>query len=160
MQRDCLNLIGGQFVSAIGGEQFENRCPADGALIGTAPASGEADMLAAIDAAERGFPKWASVPAPKRGDLIRKVATLLEEHQAEVAKALAEEEGKVYPEALGEVLKTLKYIRYAAGDARRMAGITVPSELPGTFACTQWRPRGVIGLITPWNFPVCIPFWS
>ena len=77
-----------------------------------------------------------------------------------MARALSLEEGKILPEAKGEVQKTLKYLEFAAGDARRINGITAESELPGTFAFTIWRPHGVVGLITPWNFPVCIPLWK
>ena len=70
------------------------------------------------------------------------------------------EEGKIIAEARGEVAKTTRYVEFAAGDARRMTGITADSEVPGTFAMTIWRPHGVVGLITPWNFPVCIPLWK
>lgn len=154
------NLIGGHFSPAASGQTTDNHCPADNVLLGTAPRSGAEDALAAITAAHRAAPAWAATPAPVRGDLLLKMARLLEERTEVFARALALEEGKIIAEARGEVQKALRYVLFAAGDGRRMNGITAPSELAGTFAYTFWRPRGVVGLITPWNFPVCIPLWK
>ena len=88
------------------------------------------------------------------------MARIIENRAEELSRALALEEGKIIAEARGEVQKALRYVLFAAGDGRRMNGITSPSELAGTFAFTMWRPHGVVGLITPWNFPVCIPLWK
>ena len=154
----CRNFVGGAFVDVA--EQAENRSPADGELLGHFPMSSEDDAKAAIAAAKAAFPAWRDTPAPVRGDLVLAMSRLLEDRAEQLATALSLEEGKIYKEAFGEVQKTLKYLRFAAGDARRMTGITAPSELPGTFAYTFFRPHGVVGLITPWNFPVCIPLWK
>ncbi len=154
----CQNFVGGRFTPAT--EEGENRCPADGELLGSYPLSTADDAHAAIAAAKAAFPSWRDTPAPVRGDLVSAMADLLAARAETFARALSLEEGKIYPEAYGEVQKTLKYLRFAAGDARRMTGITAPSELAGTFAYTFHRPHGVVGLITPWNFPVCIPFWK
>ena len=137
------------------------RCPADiDERVGSAPRGTSADAEAAIAAAHAAFPVWADTPAPRRGELLFRLVRLLERDIDKIARILALEEGKILGEARGEVLKALRYVEFAAGDARRLAGITVPSELAGTFAFTFWRPHGVIGLITPWNFPVCIPLWK
>jgi aldehyde dehydrogenase (NAD+) len=158
---DCQNLIGGQFVDAANGAKFENICPADTRhVIGTIPDSGAKDIDAAVASAKKAFESWRQVPAPSRGDLLYAVAAKIRERAEDLAQALSWEEGKIIGESRGEVQKTLKYLEFAAGDGRRMNGITSPSEIPGTFAMTIWRPRGVIGLITPWNFPVAIPMWK
>lgn len=154
------NFIAGQHCPSISGETSPNLSPADGEVLGSAPRSGRADAEAAIAAARAAFPGWADTPAPSRGDLLLKLARALERRAEEVSRALALEEGKVIAEARGEVQKALRYVVFAAGDGRRMNGITAPSELAGTFAFTLWRPHGVVGLITPWNFPVCIPLWK
>lgn len=154
------NFIGGAFVPADSGQSTDNLCPADGELLGHAPDSTAADMDAAVAAAKAAFPAWRDTPAPVRGDLIARLARLIEDRADDWGRALSLEEGKIFGEGRGEVLKTLKYLQFAAGDARRMTGMTVPSELAGTFAFTLWRPHGVVGLITPWNFPTCIPLWK
>jgi len=161
MHLDCQNLIGGNFQDSGGGQKSENTCPADTRhVIGTAPESTANDIDAAVAAAKHAFSSWREVTAPARGDLLFAVVAKIRERAEDLAQALSWEEGKIIGESRGEVQKTLKYLEFAAGDARRMNGITSPSEIPGTFACTLWRPRGVIGLITPWNFPVAIPMWK
>ncbi|MEE2752280.1 MAG: aldehyde dehydrogenase family protein [Myxococcota bacterium] len=158
---NCQNLIGGQWVPAESGSTSENRCPADtDQFLGTAPDSASVDVEQAVAAAKAAQGPWAATPAPTRGDIILEVTRVLRRRGDELARALSLEEGKILPEAKGEVQKTLKYLEFAAGDARRITGITAESELPGTFAFTMWRPHGVVGLITPWNFPVCIPLWK
>ena len=157
----CQNLIGGEWMPATGGEVLENRCPADtDQFLGTAPNSAAQDVEAAVEAAKAASEDWANTPAPTRGDFVRNLVGLLHARIDEFSRALSLEEGKILPEAKGELLKTIKYLDFAAGDARRITGITAESELPGTFAFTIWRPHGVVGLITPWNFPVAIPLWK
>jgi aldehyde dehydrogenase (NAD+) len=129
-------------------------------VLGTRPVSGAAEAHAAIAAAKAALPAWRDTPAPKRGEYLFKLVRLLERDQERLAEVLAMEEGKIIAEARGEVAKTTRYVEFAAGDARRMTGITAPSEIPGTFGMTIWQPHGVVGLITPWNFPVCIPLWK
>lgn len=159
MNIDCRNWIAGQWVE--GPETAENTCPADVAnVLGTRPISGADEANAAIAAAKAAFPAWRDTPAPKRGEYLFKLVRLLERDQERLAEVLSMEEGKIIAEARGEVGKTIRYVEFAAGDARRMTGITAPSEVPGTFGMTIWRPHGVVGLITPWNFPVCIPLWK
>jgi aldehyde dehydrogenase (NAD+) len=159
MNIDCKNLIGGGWHSA--GDTAQNICPADvNEVLGTRPVSGQAETDLAIDAAKAALPAWRDTPAPKRGEYLFNLVRLLERDTEKLAKTLSLEEGKILPEARGEVAKTTRYVEFAAGDARRMTGITADSELPGTFAMTMWRPLGVVGLITPWNFPVCIPLWK
>jgi aldehyde dehydrogenase (NAD+) len=159
MDLNARNFIAGRWRDAA--TTAENRCPADtDILLGSTPVSSVADTEEAIAAAHAAFPAWSGTPAPKRGELLFRLVRILEREAEPLARALALEEGKIIGEARGEVQKAIRYIEFAAGDARRLAGITVPSELAGTFAFTFWRPHGVVGLITPWNFPVCIPLWK
>ncbi|MAY81901.1 MAG: aldehyde dehydrogenase [Deltaproteobacteria bacterium] len=159
MRVDCTNLIGGEWVPTA--NTVENRCPANtDELLGTAPASGVDEANAAIAAAKAALPAWRETTAPQRGALLYRLVRLLERDTDRLAEALSREEGKIFREAKGEVGKTIRYVEFAAGDCRRMTGITSESELPGTLAMTMWRPHGVVGLITPWNFPVCIPLWK
>jgi aldehyde dehydrogenase (NAD+) len=159
MQIDCTNLIGGEWVP--GPETAPNRCPANtDEILGHAPLSGADEANAAIAAAEAALPGWRETTAPQRGALLYRLVRLLERDADQLAEVLSREEGKIFREAKGEVAKTIRYVEFAAGDARRVTGITAESELPGTTAMTMWRPRGVVGLITPWNFPVCIPLWK
>lgn len=157
---DHLNLIDGRFVPSESGRWLDNLSPADGERLGQAPRSTRADAQAAVEAAQRAFPAWAATPAPARGERLFALARLVEARAEELARAMSLEEGKILAEARGEVGKALRYLLFAAGDGRRLTGITAPSELPGTFAYTFWRPHGVVGLITPWNFPVAIPLWK
>lgn len=159
MRIDCLNLIGGEWVGA--DDNAPNRCPADtDEVLGFAPVSDASHANAAIAAAKAALPAWRDMSAPQRGQLLFRLVRLLERDADKLAEALSREEGKILPEAKGEVGKTIRYVEFAAGDARRMTGLTADSELPGTLAMTIWRPLGVVGLITPWNFPVCIPLWK
>ncbi len=154
------NLIGGEWRPALSGDVSENRCPADGELLGTAPRSAASDIDAAVSSASAAFPGWSATPAPARGDVLFRALRLFEDNAERLARALALEEGKILSEARGEIVRTIRYLGYAAGDGRRLYGVTAPSEVVGTLGFTLWRPHGVVGLITPWNFPVCIPVWK
>ena len=159
MKIRCMNYIGGRWTEAA--ERAPNLCPADtDQVLGSAPVSGAAEADEAVAAAAAAAPAWADTPAPARGIYLSRLARLVEREAERLARTLALEEGKIIAEARGEVAKALRYLEFAAGDARRMTGITAESEVPGTFAMTTWRPLGVVALITPWNFPVAIPLWK
>ncbi|HEY8483190.1 MAG TPA: aldehyde dehydrogenase family protein [Longimicrobiales bacterium] len=161
MAKTFLNFIGGEWVEPSTGEYFENRNPADSSdLIGLWPRSGKKDVERAVEAAERGFERWRKVPAPRRGDLLRKVGDLLAERKEEIARAMTREMGKVLEEARGDVQEGIDTAYYAAAEGRRLFGHTVPSELPDKWAMSYRRPIGVCGLITPFNFPLAIPTWK
>ena len=84
----------------------------------------------------------------------------MEERGDELARSITIEEGKPIGDAMGEVKRSMNITEYAAGEGRRMFGNTTPSELPNTVAYTSRRPLGVVGIITPWNFPLAIPAWK
>ena len=100
------------------------------------------------------------MPAPKRGEILFKIARTLAEHKEDLSRLMTREMGKVLPEARGDVQEAIDVAYYMAGEGRRLFGQTVPSEMPDKFAMAIRRPIGVAGIITPWNFPVAIPAWK
>ena len=155
------NLIGGRWVDAKSGATFDSVSPANHEeVIGTFPASAAADVDAAVEAAKGAFPAWSMMPAPKRGEILFKVARILAEHKEELSRLMTREMGKVLPEARGDVQEAIDVAYYMAGEGRRLFGQTVPSEMPDKFAMAIRKPIGVVGIITPWNFPIAIPAWK
>ena len=114
----------------------------------------------AIKAAETAYPMWARTPAPKRGEILYAFGALMAEHKERLARAMTREMGKVLAEARGDVQEGIDIAYLMAGEGRRMAGETVPSELPDKWAMSIRQPLGVAGIITPWNFPMAIPCWK
>ncbi|HLZ72148.1 MAG TPA: aldehyde dehydrogenase family protein [Dehalococcoidia bacterium] len=154
------NYIGGRWQPAKSGATFENRNPATGAVLHEVAGSGAADVAEAAAAAEAAYPKWRAMPAPKRGEILFRVAELLRDRKQQLARELCDEMGKVMPESLGDVQEGIDMTFYMAGEGRRQFGETVPSELPNKWAMSVRMPVGVIGAITPWNFPMAIPTWK
>ena len=156
-----LNLIGGAWVPARSGRTLQNRNPADtDEVLGEAALSGPEDIRDAVDAARAAFPAWRRVPAPKRAEVVARACVLMAERRADIATWLSREEGKVHRESLGEVQKTLNTLEFQAGEGRRLSGVSRECELPQNYAFTRREPLGVVGLVTPWNFPVAIPAWK
>ena len=118
------------------------------------------DVDEAVKAARAVFEKWCLVPAPKRGDIMRKIGDLLVAKKEEIAREMTREMGKVLDETRGDVQEGIDTAYYAATEGRRLFGNTVPSELPNKFAMAIRVPIGVTGIITPWNFPMAIPTWK
>jgi acyl-CoA reductase-like NAD-dependent aldehyde dehydrogenase len=155
------NLIGGEWLVPATRRYLEDRNPAnDDDLIGRFPDSGPADVDRAVRAAARAFERWRTVPAPARGDLLRRLGDLLTRHKEELAAGMTREMGKVLMEARGDVQEGIDTAYYAASEGRRLFGRTVPSELRAKWAMSWRRPIGVCGLITPFNFPLAIPAWK
>lgn len=158
--RQFTSFINGTWYPAEATRTLENTNPATGESLGTIYLVGRDEAKRAIEAAHQAFPGWRDTPAPKRGELLFKAKDILERRLEEVAQALTLEEGKLLAEARGEVKKSLNVLEFIAGEGRRLGGHTVPSEMPNTFCYTLKQPLGVVGLITPWNFPVAIPIWK
>lgn len=155
------NYIGGKWQKAENGATFPSLNPANNEeIIGHFAASTEADVDKAVKAAAHAFPGWKKTPAPHRAEIILKAAHLLEEHKEELATIMVKEMGKVIKEARGDVQEAIDMAKYMAGEGRRLFGHTTPSELPNKFAMAIRQPIGVVGLITPWNFPIAIPSWK
>jgi aldehyde dehydrogenase (NAD+) len=157
----CRNFIDGQWVASRSGRVFERRNPADqDEIVAVVPLSTREEAREAIAAAKAAFPAWRDTPAPVRGKIVARAAAILEARKEEVARLLTREEGKTLKDSLGEVTRSVNILEFTAGEARRMGGETVPSEMPRNFAYTFKQPLGVVGSITPWNFPVAIPVWK
>jgi alpha-ketoglutaric semialdehyde dehydrogenase len=154
------NFIGGEWVDAASGETFESRNPATGEAIGAFPKSGAEDVGRAVAAAKAAFEDWRLVPAPKRGELLVRFAQILEREKEALTDLMTHEMGKVKAEAGGDVQEAIDMTYYMAGEGRRMWGQTTPSELRDKFNMSVRTPVGVVGAITPWNFPIAIPSWK
>jgi aldehyde dehydrogenase (NAD+) len=155
------NLLDGQWVPAASGKTFTDTNPADARdALGIFPQSSEPDVQRAIAAAEAALPTWRGMSQPARGAILLKAAALLESRAEDVARDLTLEEGKTIGEARGETLRAVSILRYFAGQASEPLGEIYPSANPATFLYTTRVPLGVVGLITPWNFPIAIPTWK
>ena len=155
------NFINGKWVDAASGRTFENRNPARwDEIVGLFPKSGKEDVDLAVKAARAAFERWRLVPAPKRGDIMRKVGDLMVARKEELARQMTREMGKVLAETRGDVQEGIDTAYYAGGEGRRLFGNTVPSELPDKFNMAMRVPVGVAGIVTPWNFPMAIPTWK
>lgn len=154
------NYIGGKWVEGSTGKTFESRNPATGELLGVLTISNADDVNKAVETAEKAFKHWRLTPAPKRGEILFRCAQMLVDRKEELARLMTREMGKVLAEARGDVQEAIDMTFYMAGEGRRLLGEVVPSELPNKFAMAVRDPIGVVGAITPWNFPIAIPSWK
>jgi aldehyde dehydrogenase (NAD+) len=159
--REYLNFIRGKWVPAGNRRWIENRNPADNdEVVGLFPASDERDVRLAVNAAREAFPEWSATPAPKRAEYLWRVATLLTKKKWNFARDMTREMGKVLKETGGDVQEAIDTAQYLYGEGRRMLGVVAPSELKNKFNLAFRRPVGVVGVISPWNFPMAIPMWK
>jgi alpha-ketoglutaric semialdehyde dehydrogenase len=154
------NFINGKWVAAGSGQTFDSLNPATGELVGRCVDSGLDEVNAAVAAAKTAFDSWRRMPAPRRGEILFRVAEQLITHKEELARAVTCEMGKVLAEGRGDVQEAIDMAYYMAAEGRRQSGLVVPSELPDKAAQCVREPLGVAGLITPWNFPIAIPAWK
>jgi alpha-ketoglutaric semialdehyde dehydrogenase len=156
-----LNYIQGEWKQGSTSQWSENRNPAKPTdLIGKITCSSGLDLERAVQAAETAQVSWKKTPRPQRGALIYKAAQILRAKLETLAKALTREEGKNLNEARGETLKAIQSMEFTATESRRPIGEALASEIPNTLLYTNRTALGVVGLITPWNFPICIPAWK
>ena len=156
-----MNFINGQWVPSSTARTFENRNPADrDDVVGLFPLSGEIDVEAAAAAASEAFKQWRLVPAPKRGDILRRAGDILNSRKDELARAMTREMGKPVFETKGDVQEAIDTAYYAATEARRLFGYNTPSEMPNKMNMSFRMPVGVCGIITAWNFPMAVPSWK
>src|SRR5688572_2191183 len=154
------NYIGGEWVDATGDETFDTTNPANGETIGTFPRSSEADVDRAVEAAKEAYESWRLTPAPRRGEILFRVGQRFIDTKDELTELMVREMGKVRAEAGGDVQEAIDMTFYMAGEGRRLFGQTTPSEMPDKFQMSVRMPVGVVGVITPWNFPIAIPSWK
>jgi acyl-CoA reductase-like NAD-dependent aldehyde dehydrogenase len=139
---------------------FDSINPATGEVIGSFPRSGPEEVERAVAAASDAFEEWRLVPAPERGQILFRFAQILEREKTALTDLMTREMGKVKAEAGGDVQEAIDMTYYMAGEGRRMWGQTTPSELRNKFNMSIRQPVGVVGAITPWNFPIAIPSWK
>lgn len=144
-----------------GGRQRERRNPSRlSDIVSHTPSGGAAEIDAAVAAAEHSFAAWSSATPEVRADVLEGAAARLWEQRQAYGALLAREEGKTVPEGVGEVGRAARILRYFAGEAVRAGGLALASVRPGVDVTTWREPLGVVGLITPWNFPIAIPAWK
>lgn len=146
-------FIDGQWIEADSGETIDVVNPADGSVIGTVPKAGTAETRRAIAAAGEAFQGFSSLTAAERADLMNKLADALLDNKDALGELLTREQGKPLAEATGEVVASASYIRWFAEEARRVYGDTIPSPWKDRRIMVIRQPVGVVGMITPWNFP-------
>jgi aldehyde dehydrogenase (NAD+) len=154
------NYVGGEWVDAASGETFESLSPATGEVLGTFPRSSAEDVDHAVAAAREAWDDWRLTPAPERAQVLYRFTALLAGQKAELTELMTREMGKVRAEAGGDVQEAIDMSMYMAGEGRRLFGQTTPSELRDKFMMSVRMPIGVVGAITPWNFPIAIPAWK
>jgi len=145
--------IGGAWVAARGGRTMRVHNPATGETLAELPDAGREDVWRAIDEAAKAFPKWAGTPAIERGRILRRVYELMTERRDSLARLVTQENGKPFEEARREVAFATGYFSWFAEEARRVYGEIVAPPVPGKRLWVLKQPIGVVGAITPWNFP-------
>src|SRR5579871_185974 len=159
MTETFANYINGEWVKS--GAVFENRNPANtDELVGNFVKGKAKDVEDAAEAAAAALPGWSTMTGPARGAILYRAADILDKKFEQVAADMTREEGKTLPEAKGEVRRSINILRYFAGEGSRMPGMLVPSERDRVHMFALRKPIGVVGLITPWNFPSAIPAWK
>jgi acyl-CoA reductase-like NAD-dependent aldehyde dehydrogenase len=158
---DFGNFVNGRWEDATSGATLRSINPADhGEVLGTFARSDSADVDRAVRAAADAYPGWMRTPPPERAEYMLRVALLLEGRKEELAEVMTREMGKTLKESRADVQEGIDFAHYMAGEGRRAIGQAIPAELPDKMWMTVRHPLGVVGLITPWNFPIAIPLWK
>jgi len=152
------NYINGKWVK--GRSTFQTINPANEELLAEIAQAEISDVDAAVSAATEAFKSWRLVPAPLRGELLFRVGDILKQKKEELARLLTQDMGKVIAEARGDVQEAIDMAYFMGGEGRRLLGYTAPVEMPNKFGMAVRDPAGVVGLITPWNFPIAVPSWK
>ncbi|NMG45283.1 aldehyde dehydrogenase [Aromatoleum toluvorans] len=153
MNKSYRNFIDNQFVDSEGGATIEVRNPANNELLGVVPASTQADVDRAVEAARRAQPAWERLPAIERANHLRRIANRIRDNKERLARTITLEQGKILDLARVEVDFTANYMDYMAEWARRIEGEIIPSDRPGETIFLHRKPIGVTAGILPWNFP-------
>ncbi len=154
------NYVGGKWVEALSGDTFNTYNPATEGLIAEVSKSAAADVDKAVQAAKQAYKGWRLTPAPRRGEILFRVAQVLTERKEEIAQLMTQEMGKILTETRGDVQEAIDMAYYMGGEGRRLTGYTAPVEMPNKFGMALRDSVGVVGLVTPWNFPVAVPSWK
>lgn len=155
-----LNFINGEWAEGSAGELIDSINPANSEIVGKLHSANAVDLNRAVEAAKQAKEGWRKLSGAERGNYLYKVANILEENIDDVAKTMTEEMGKTFPEAKGETARGIAILRYYAGEGMRKTGDVIPATDPEALMFSKRVPLGVVGVITPWNFPVAIPIWK
>lgn len=142
------------------GEKINSYSPVDGQLIASVNAASEADYEAVVLKAQEAFKQWRTIPAPKRGEVIRQLAEKIRFYKEPLGKLVSYEMGKSLQEGLGEVQEMIDICDFAVGLSRQLYGLTMHSERPGHRMYEQYHPLGIVGIISAFNFPVAVWNWN
>jgi aldehyde dehydrogenase (NAD+) len=153
------HYVDGEWTDGEGTETFDSENPATGETLGAFRLGTEADVDRAVAAAERAFEGWRGLSYIDRAEYLWEIYHELRDRHEELGEIVTKECGKEISEGKADVTEAWHMVEWAAGDARHPHGDVVPSEIPAKDAYMRRKPRGVVGCITPWNFPVAIPFW-
>lgn len=155
------NYINGQWIASASGEVIESINPANKyEVVGSVQKSTKEELDTAVMAAKQAQTKWRKLSGADRGNYLYKVAAILEDRLTEIATTMTKEMGKSLPEAKGETMRGIQILKYYAGEGMRSDGDVIPSTDASALMYSKRVPVGVVGVITPWNFPVAIPIWK
>lgn len=143
-----------------GGENIESFNPATGEMLATVQTASSSDYEQCVQSSQHAFQKWRSLPAPARGDIVRKIGNALREKKEALGLLVTLEMGKIRSEGAGEVQEMIDMCDFAVGLSRQLYGLTMPSERPQHRLFEQWHPLGPVGVITAFNFPVAVWSWN
>ena len=142
------------------GDKIDSISPVDGSLIGTVTSTSSEDYEKVIKSAQSAFTFFRTMPAPKRGDMVRQFGNKLRELKNPLGMLVSYEMGKSYQEGLGEVQEMIDICDFAVGLSRQLHGLTMHSERPGHRMYEQYHPLGIVGIISAFNFPVAVWAWN
>ncbi|MEL6403435.1 MAG: aldehyde dehydrogenase family protein [Chloroflexota bacterium] len=154
------NYIGGAWIESTSGVTFDTINPATEEVIAQVSQANADDVNKAVEAAKAAYDKWRLTPAPRRGEILFRVAEILKGRKQDLAELMTKEMGKIVAETAGDVQEAIDMAYYMGGEGRRLLGYTAPVEMPNKFGMALRDSVGVVGLITPWNFPVAVPSWK
>ncbi|HSC13912.1 MAG TPA: aldehyde dehydrogenase family protein [Gammaproteobacteria bacterium] len=142
------------------GAGVEKVSPIDGSVLASVTTGTQADVSRAVGAAQQAFLKWRDVPAPKRGELVRRYAEALRQHRRDLGRLVTLETGKILAEGEGEVQEMIDICDFAVGLSRQLHGLTIASERPAHRLTEQWHPLGVVAIVSAFNFPAAVWAWN
>jgi aldehyde dehydrogenase (NAD+) len=151
---------GGDFAGAPGGPELETHDPTTGEVLARVRTAGSEDVARAVAEAQKAFQRWRTVPAPARGEIVRRLGNGFRERKEDLARLISLENGKILTEARGEVQEVIDICDLAVGQSRQLFGRVIASERRDHQLVEQWHPLGVVGIISAFNFPLAVPGWG
>ncbi|WP_096188815.1 alpha-ketoglutaric semialdehyde dehydrogenase GucD [Evansella halocellulosilytica] len=155
------NYVNGQWIPSVSNDRITSVNPANvNEVVGYTQKSTMEDLDQAVTSAKHARTSWRKLAGAERGEFLYKVASVMETRADEIAETMTKEMGKTLPEAKGETARGIAILKYFAGEGMRKVGDVIPSTDKDALMLTTRAPLGVVGVITPWNFPVAIPIWK